>query len=116
MFDGKSFLRSKTYFQLEQLCRIFSSSIEETIQDIQQTQFESLHEFKALFEEREGFVNEFEALSNEWGERTTFQVAKLNIILDRIRRKKEEVISLRDGVSSASSLTIHTSANITIAF
>jgi len=39
------------------------------------------------------------SLSTEWDRKTTTQISKLNLLLDRVHKKGEEVVSLRDGVS-----------------
>jgi hypothetical protein len=42
----------------------------------------------------------FANLSTEWEELLAGQEAKLGLLLEQIRKKKEEVDSLRDGVST----------------
>jgi len=99
MFDDKSFLRSKAYFRMQQLCRIFGNTVDETIRDLRSTQ---AHIFDMYGETlKTSWISEsgFEVLCKEWDEMTTNQIAKLSMILDRVRKKGDEVISLRDGVS-----------------
>jgi hypothetical protein len=75
MFDDKSYLRSKTYFQMQQLCRIFCTITEETIKDIKETQSKVLFVVGVKFCGSEGFEGDFEALSTKWNEHTTDQIA-----------------------------------------
>jgi hypothetical protein len=121
MFDDKGFPKSKKYFQMQQLYRIFNNYVEETIRDLQY--------------QRESFMSEWDgnlepelraALSDvgfEWEKSLAIQLSRLNVLLDRIRRKKEEVESLRDGVSlqythpmleidTSSCSTLHPSAKL----
>ena len=97
MFDTKPFLRSKTYFQMQQLCRIFRTIVEETIKNIQWTQTQVLSQGKRHFKRRVAFEDEFEALAIEWERHTADNVLKLGSILDLIQKKSDEVVSLRDG-------------------
>jgi hypothetical protein len=101
MFDDKDFSRSKLYFRLQQLCRIFTSCIEETLRELQ------FHDdaFMGWFEEYIGSLptSEVDAkfqdhLSKKWKTVIEKQVSHLETILERVKRKGEEVESLRDGV------------------
>jgi hypothetical protein len=105
MFDDKSFPISKKYFQMQQICRIFTNSIEETIREI--------HDHRKRFEVKwrdewvfglgrpsVEFADAYSNLSSEWDELLTSQESRLNLLLDRAQKKKDEIESLRDGVSN----------------
>jgi hypothetical protein len=109
MFDDDSFSKSKTYFEMQQLCRMFGISIEETIRDIEQFQEHVLgwvrFEHKEdKYNKLEGFEREFKRLSTEWDKYTVGQISKLNVVLELVQNKREQVESLRDGVSFSISL------------
>jgi hypothetical protein len=116
MFDDSLYLRSKVYFRMEQLCRIFSCSVEETIKDIKKTQSENMRSFKNQYRWDKNFASDIEVLETEWNKSTADQTARLNVVLDLIRRKKEEVVSLRDGVSCCFKQAACPSPNLYIAF
>lgn len=100
MFDDDLFSRSKTYFQMQQLCRIFGAIIEETIRDIEDFKEDTLSRVGNSYDERfQGFEREFKYLSNEWDKYTAGQIAKLTEVLELVQKKREQVESLRDGVS-----------------
>jgi hypothetical protein len=101
MFDDKLFLKSKTYFRMQQLCRIFGDTIEQTSIDLRKTQSILFDQFRKQLTEfwMRGNNSAFESLCKEWDDKTANQVFKLDAILERMRKKGEEVISLRDGVS-----------------
>jgi hypothetical protein len=103
MFNEKSFPRSKKYFQMQQLCRIFTNSIEETIRDLQKHYKRFMSNWQSYWNHRgqqPGLEVAFLNLTIEWEKLLATQESKLTVLLDRIRKKKEEVESLRDGVST----------------
>jgi hypothetical protein len=83
---------------MQQLCRIFETTIEETIRNLKKAQSEIFNQRKAL---TQIWISDssFEELYMEWDQKTTYQVAQLKALVDRVRKKGEEVVSLRDGVS-----------------
>jgi hypothetical protein len=103
MFDDDSFSRSKNYFQMQQVCRMFGTSIEETMRDIEEFKAKVLswvkHDYSWRYDRPEGFEHEFKGLSTEWDKYTTGQITKLKVVLELVQKKREEVESLRDGVS-----------------
>jgi len=82
------------------------TTIQETMREIEEFKVEILdwvkHEYYKFFSGVEGFEHEFEGLSVEWDKYTTCQIAKLNVALEVVQKKREEVESLRDGVSRSS--------------
>jgi hypothetical protein len=90
---------------MQQLCRMFCTIIEETIRDIEQFKVGTLSWAKRdpTWDRNwvERFEHEFKALETEWDEYTADQITKLNAVLPLIQKKREEVESLRDGVSSS---------------
>ncbi|PMD42964.1 hypothetical protein L207DRAFT_288847 [Hyaloscypha variabilis F] len=108
MFDDDSFSRSKNYFQMQQVCRMFGTSIEETMRDIEEFKAKVLswvkHDYSWRYDRPEGFEHEFKGLSTEWDKYTTGQITKLKVVLELVQKKREEVESLRDGLFSASSV------------
>jgi hypothetical protein len=99
MFDDKPFPKSQLYFNMLQLSRLFIGCIEETIR--------GLHHLHDLFMshpylKREGdyLRKDLNKLSIEWLNLIESREPKLQVIVDRLRRKKEEIESLRDGVST----------------
>jgi hypothetical protein len=101
MFDDKPFPKSKLYFNMLQLTRLFIGCIEETIRDlhIARDRFMSNRTFE-LRKSDHNFKNDLEKLSIEWTKRIESREPKLQVLVDRLRRKKEEIESLRDGVST----------------
>jgi hypothetical protein len=106
MFDDDSFSRSKNYFQMQQVCRMFGTSIEETMRDIEEFKVEVLSwvtYYNWGYDKLEGLERELKCLSTEWDKYTTGQITKLKVVLELVQKKKE-VESLRDGVSNSISI------------
>ncbi|KAK4214218.1 hypothetical protein QBC37DRAFT_284332 [Rhypophila decipiens] len=95
MFD-KSFQKSRVYFQVLQVLRIFSESIRET-----GTELKSLSNMLGK-RAREDYNNV--DIHNNWNLVLGFQVQEELKLLQRIAEKTEEIKSLRDGLFNATSL------------
>jgi hypothetical protein len=83
---------------------MFGAIIEETIRDIEDFKRDTLSRVRNSYSkefEFEGFEREFKDLSNEWDKSTAGQIAKLNVVLELVQKKREQVESLRDGVSTS---------------
>jgi hypothetical protein len=93
MFDDKDFSKSKLYFKTIQLCRVFSNWIEETKYDLQ------LSHDKFVDPHSRGPEGDFGEVSFEWKRRIEEPLRQLSLLLEQVKRKREEVQSLRDGVS-----------------
>jgi hypothetical protein len=100
MFDDKSFSRSKLYFNIQQLCRVFSACIQETIGNLHGHRNKFL---RTSADPRHLSKDVLEDLLRKWLDMIEESELKLKPILERINRKREEVESLRDGVSPTSS-------------
>jgi hypothetical protein len=100
MFDNKPFPRSKLYFNMLQLTRLFINCIEETIRElhIAHDGFTNCLVFTPT--EHRCFKKDLEKLSIEWIKQIESQEPKLQVLVDRLRRKHEEIESLRGGVST----------------
>jgi hypothetical protein len=99
MFDDEpGHPRSKIYFQMRQLCRVFEGCVKETIRYIQ-----SPHDTLISLFDWQRFPVYVEdcgkQLSLDWKELISPRVIKLNNVLDRIHAKSEEVESLQSSVS-----------------
>lgn len=103
MFDDENFNNSKRYFWALQSLRVFSETMEETIQFLP-------HMFKKFYilgVDTRGWeggsniqdVPTMEELNREMCDITAKHVAKFEKIRDRIERKRQEVKGLSDGVS-----------------
>lgn len=97
IFDDGMLSRSKTYFRMLQLCRIFGKTIEETIRDLEVANVGSDQFFKQWL----GFESS-KKLSEDWDIYTWKQVANLKVIRETLLEKGKELESLRDGVSISS--------------
>ena len=103
MFDYGEFPRSKLYFRMQQLCRLFTSCIEETLRELQFHDdaflgwFENYHHRLPM---NDNDVRFQEHITKKWKLAVEKQVAQLETLLERFKRKGEEVESLRDGVRS----------------
>lgn len=107
MFDG-SFARSKLYFRLLQILRIFSESIKETRETVtflnptssdfayDKTHFQDLIDNEAT---RPNAEHELRALESNWKIISQFYDEAEKLLLQRIATKTEEIKTLRDGVS-----------------
>jgi hypothetical protein len=101
MFDDKPFSKSKLYFDMLQLTRLFIGCIEETVRELHITHDRFIHHPNIkLATKDQNFKNDMNNLSIEWIEQIESREPKVQILLDRLRRKKEEIESLRDGVST----------------
>jgi len=114
MFD-REFRLSQFYFSILQILRIFTDTIEETQKEVEHTrrQFEAYFEpqfnsrargFKNIFgdtdEEELSKIQTFRAMiDSEWGRVTSFQKGLATNLIEHIKKKSEEIESLRDGVS-----------------
>jgi len=93
MFDDKSFSRSKLYFNVQQLCRVFGGCIQGTI--------EGLHNHHDAFMKQSYLwikPRVKSELSTNWTKMIADRELKLRPLMERVNRKREEVESLRDGV------------------
>jgi len=88
MFDD-SFRRSRVYFRLLQILRIFFDSVRET-----GVQLNNMRPENTLIS---GFDDE--AIQDNWNIVVTYQAEVEKRLLQRIMEKTEEIKSLRDGVS-----------------
>jgi hypothetical protein len=102
MFDEKPFPKSKLYFNMLQLSRLFISCIEETIRDLHIGHDTFMDDLIFLAERKEGsdLKKDIDNLSARWLKLIKSREPKLQVLVDRLRRKKEEIESLRDGVST----------------
>ena len=104
MFDDKEFKRSKLYFTLLQLYRIFERCIEETLVDLEASQKDFLESWGSdsytdTEDVLETLASDLETLDKHWREAMSESKKQLESIMERIKYKREEVNSLRDGVS-----------------
>ncbi|KAL2061513.1 hypothetical protein VTL71DRAFT_6890 [Oculimacula yallundae] len=103
MFDDNEFKRSKLYFTLQQLCRMFRRYVEET-----QTDLEDMREgfFKQWGAETQGIQlgGDLAHLRAYWNSVIEGPLNKLDAISARIKNKQEDVESLRDGLFNATSV------------
>jgi hypothetical protein len=105
MFDD-SFQLSEQYFTVLQLLRIFQGWIEEVekgIDDLKKEligQYESWRAWRRLYalKDEEEWPLDMEKLEANFEKVKGFFELRVNPLKERIRRKKEEVESLRDGV------------------
>ncbi|KAI0176976.1 hypothetical protein BJ166DRAFT_11694 [Pestalotiopsis sp. NC0098] len=84
MFDGANFERSRSYFAVLQLLRIFSDRIKETRKDLMQV-IDQLGQNRSLFKS------------------TGLEEAESRLV-ERIDRKTEEIKTLRDGLFNSTSV------------
>jgi hypothetical protein len=104
MFDDNNFARSKLYFGSLQLLRIFSDWIEESQSDFQQL-FEdyvnllTYGDRKDKREEEEKMKIDKAALISALEKTADNPKILFKAFLDRIKKKQNEIESLRDGVS-----------------
>lgn len=103
MFDD-SFRRSKHYFELLQVLRIFTDLVDETRRNLDEVGRYFVDSNKAS-----SFLSpldaprrdrEFRALKANWDVITRFHNEAEKLLLQRIAAKIDEIKSLRDGVSS----------------
>jgi hypothetical protein len=100
MFDDKPFPRSKLYFNMLQLSRLFIGCIEETTRNLHMAHDDFMSNWDFDEEDNSDFKKDLDKLSIEWIRLIESREPRLQILLDRLRRKKEEIESLRDGVST----------------
>ncbi|PUU81401.1 hypothetical protein B9Z19DRAFT_971769 [Tuber borchii] len=103
LFDDENFNNSKRYFWALQSLRVFSETMEETIQFLPHI-FEKFYILGVDRRGREGGsglqdVPTMEELNREMCDITAKHVANFEKIRDRIERKRQEVKGLSDGVS-----------------
>ncbi|KAI1075727.1 hypothetical protein F5B20DRAFT_559174 [Whalleya microplaca] len=111
MFDD-SFQLSEQYFTVLQLLRVFQDWIGETEDGIEGLsreligQFESWQDWRHQYCPRDENVwpLDIEHLEANFEKVKSFFTLRANLLKERIRRKKDEVESLRDGLFNASSL------------
>lgn len=89
MFDY-SFQRSRVYFRLLQILRIFFDSVRET--------GVRLHNMRPENTLKSGYDDK--AIQKNWNTIVTYQAEIEKRLLQRIMEKTEEIKSLRDGVSA----------------
>jgi hypothetical protein len=98
MFDDDNFPRSKLYFTLLQLCRMFQICVDKTLEGFKESR-------KGFFEvwddrrEETDIKDDLSILEEHWDKAMSNPMKKLVSISLRIKTKQEEVESLRDGVS-----------------
>jgi hypothetical protein len=84
-----------------QLSRLFIGGIEETIRELYIAHDTFARMKGAPFPgDSSDITKDLEKISIEWMKLIESRESKLNVLLDRLRRKKEEIQSLRDGVSA----------------
>ncbi|KAM7206039.1 hypothetical protein V8F33_000869 [Rhypophila sp. PSN 637] len=94
MFDN-SFQKSRTYFRVLQLLRIFSENIRETGSHLKSLRARS---------RSDGDYQEDSDIQRNWEIVLGFQSQKASELLQRIEEKSGEIKSLRDGLFNATSL------------
>ncbi|KAG0137846.1 hypothetical protein HOY82DRAFT_317623 [Tuber indicum] len=107
LFDDENFNNSKRYFWALQSLRVFSETMEETIQ-LLPSMFEKFYILGVNMQRRENgsdiqAVPTMEELNREMCDIAAKHVAKFEKIRDRIERKRQEVKGLSDGVSETPS-------------
>jgi hypothetical protein len=101
MFDDNPFPKSKLYFNMLQLSRLFIGCIEETVREVHLAHAWFMGSWDFTTREEDGDLKkDLDNLSIEWMRLIGSQEPKLQALLGRLRRKKDEIESLRDGVSS----------------
>ena len=100
MFDD-SFERSKLYFKVLQLLRIFSDEIQTSVRDLEylnigETNTFIMREFLSLRRS----TADTKVLQKNWETVMKYQTEAQDRLLNRIMDKEEEIKSLRDGVGS----------------
>lgn len=113
MFDD-SFERSKLYFKVLQLLRIFSDEIQASVRDLESLDIEDTSNFGAgqFFLLRSSTADK-KALQDNWETVMKYQTEAQDRLLKLIVDKVEEIKSLRDGVGSV--LRSHTAGLILLA-
>lgn len=90
LFDD-SFRQSKVYFSIDQLLRIVSDWITQTRRDLQV--------FDAIFLENPVLLQMSAGLAQNWRSVSAYVETVDKRLQERISSKKDEIMSLRDGVS-----------------
>ena len=107
MYDAQDLPRSELYFEILQILRIFSESIAQNVNHL-----ENLSEIASLAatakfrpqhsanrQESEYLANAQEVIAFNWTKVKSLQKTAATSLLVRLDRKIEEIKSLRDGVS-----------------
>jgi hypothetical protein len=110
MYDAHGLPRSKLYFEVLQILRIFSESIEQNVKHLEELPGRVSFETGGFFDhwiqiEREPRFQDVlpkvqEVLSFNWTKVTAVLKTSTERLRTRLDRKTEEVKGLRDGVSS----------------
>jgi len=99
MYDEKGHPRSKIYFQMRQLCRVFEGCVKETIRYIQ-SPHDTLISLFGDWQSHSAYMEDCgKQIPLDWKELISPRVVNLNNVLDRIHAKSEEVESLQSSVS-----------------
>lgn len=104
MFDDNNFARSKLYFGSLQLLRVFSDWIEESQEDFQQlfedsVKYLNFGDWKDKREKEDKLEIDKVALISALEKTVDEHKILFKALLDRIKKKQNEIESLRDGVS-----------------
>jgi hypothetical protein len=102
MFDDVSFSRSELYFNVQQLCRVFSQCIEDTISNLHKHYHSFMKDEKSARFPKSAIHRKalYDAVSLKWPALIESRESKLRDVLNRLDRKRAEVESLQDGVRS----------------
>jgi hypothetical protein len=101
MFDDE-FKRSELYFRALQLLRVCSDWIEETVEDLKSSHMSCIEELETMVDYTDGYGlrdEDIKLLGSTWQRLRNKENNDYNNLLQRIKRKRKEVESLRDGVS-----------------
>ena len=96
MYDDHKLNRSKTYFTVEQLLRIFEEWTSDLEEDIHMLLDQTAYELKSRFRAREPEAQSI--IQKNWTLLLAHARYSRNNIDDLIQRKRDEIQSLRDGV------------------
>ena len=92
--------RSKLYFTLQQICRIFEKTLEETLVNLRQREEEFIGGWDGWQHTRKKTEvdDDLDILNKHWTEAMSASKKRLEWILTRVKDKRAEVESLWDGV------------------
>jgi len=99
MFDDNNFARSKLYFGSLQLLRVFSDWIEESQADFQQLFKDVFNQLNWEYKREKEHKIDTGAIIVALEKTADEHKILFKALLDRIKKKQNEIESLRDGVS-----------------
>lgn len=103
MYDNLDLSRSRAYFALLQHLRIYRLEIENTMKHVAQCC--KGNEVNLRFDLQtswQGTHLQIDKLLQYWRAKADIMNDELELLLDRIRQKEEEIVTLRDGVGFVS--------------